>query len=59
MSGTKIDHRVLATQALGKQSVLFTSPVYCVGSASVVGKKEGEGPLGDLFDVVLEDDMNG
>ena len=48
-----------AHQALGKQSVLFTNPVSCVGSASVVGKKEGEGPLGDLFDVVLQDDMNG
>ena len=46
-------------QALGKQSIRFQRPVYCVGSASVVGKKEGEGPLGDLFDVVLEDDMNG
>ena len=46
-------------QALGKQSVRFKSPVYCVESACVVGKKEGEGPLSDLFDVILEDDMNG
>lgn len=46
-------------QALGKQSIRFTKPVYCVESACVVGKKEGEGPLADLFDVILEDDMNG
>lgn len=46
-------------QALGKQSVRFKRPVYCVESACVVGKKEGEGPLSDLFDVILEDDMNG
>ena len=46
-------------QALGKQSVRFKNPVYCVESACVVGKKEGEGPLSDLFDVILEDDMNG
>lgn len=46
-------------QALGKQSIRFQRPIYFAGSASVVGKKEGEGPLGDLFDVVLEDDMNG
>jgi len=46
-------------QALGKQSVRFDKPVYCVESACVVGKKEGEGPLSDLFDVILEDDMNG
>ena len=58
MNGKKEDMQAL-DQALGKQSVRFTQPVYCVNSASVVGKKEGEGPLGDLFDVVLEDDMNG
>ena len=46
-------------QALGRQSIRFKNPVYCVESASVVGKKEGEGPLADLFDVILEDDMNG
>ena len=44
---------------VGKQSVSFRSPVYIKESASVVGKKEGEGPLGSLFDVVLHDDMNG
>ena len=63
MSGTKTDtnamDNVLPSQALGKQSVRFVKPVYCVESASVVGKKEGEGPLSDLFDVILEDDMNG
>ncbi len=46
-------------QELGKQSVKFKVPVYLVNSASVVGSKEGEGPLGQLFDVVLEDDMDG
>ncbi len=44
---------------VGKQSVSFRSPVYIKESASVVGKKEGEGSLGSLFDVVLHDDMNG
>ncbi len=48
-----------ARQALGKQSVRFTSPVYLVNSASVVGKKEGEGPLGNAFDVVIKDDKDG
>lgn len=47
------------SQEFGKQSVQLKVPVYMVNSASVVGKKEGKGPLGDLFDVVLEDDMNG
>lgn len=58
MNGNHEDRKVPA-QALGKQSIRFINPVYCIGSASVVGKKEGEGPLRDLFDVILEDDMNG
>ncbi|HJA92318.1 MAG TPA: stage V sporulation protein AD [Candidatus Eisenbergiella merdipullorum] len=44
---------------LGKQSIAPNDPVYLVESASVVGKKEGEGPLGNLFDLVGEDDMFG
>lgn len=44
---------------LGKQSVKFEKPVYINGSASIVGTKEGEGPLGLLFDVVGDDDMFG
>ena len=44
---------------LGKQSVSLQKPVYMIDSASIVGKKEGEGPLGDLFDLVGEDDMFG
>ena len=47
------------SNALGKQSIQLKQPVYILESASVVGKKEGEGPLGSLFDVVLTDDMNG
>ena len=47
------------SQALGRQSVRFEMPVYLVNSASVVGKKEGEGPLGELFDVVIKDDKDG
>ncbi|MGN1203714.1 MAG: stage V sporulation protein AD [Lachnospiraceae bacterium] len=45
--------------ALGEQSICLESPVYINSSASVVGKKEGEGPLGLLFDMVGEDDMFG
>ena len=37
-------------QFLGKQSISFKEPVYIQGFASVVGKKEGEGPLGECFD---------
>ncbi len=44
---------------LGNQSVKLQNEVYINGSASIVGKKEGEGPLGLLFDMVGEDDMFG
>ena len=47
------------TQMIGKQSIQFDSPVYIVGNASIVGKKEGEGPLGTLFDMIAEDAMFG
>lgn len=44
---------------LGSQSVKLKKEVYINASASIVGKKEGEGPLGLLFDMVGEDDMFG
>lgn len=46
-------------QSLGRASICLEKPVYILNSASVVGTKEGEGPLGPLFDMVGEDDMFG
>ena len=46
-------------QKLGKASVCLDNQVYILNSASIVGKKEGEGPLGLLFDMIGEDDMFG
>lgn len=46
-------------QKLGKASMKPEKPVYLIESASIVGKKEGEGPLGELFDMVGEDDLFG
>ena len=43
----------------GKASLEFEHPPVIVSAASVVGKKEGEGPLGPLFDQVEQDDMCG
>lgn len=43
----------------GKQSLRFSEAPFIISSASIVGKKEGEGPLGDYFDVVGEDDLFG
>lgn len=47
------------SERLGRSGIRFERPVYITGSASVVGKKEGEGPFGLLFDMVGEDDMFG
>lgn len=46
-------------QKLGKASMKPEEPVYILNSGSVVGTKEGQGPLGLLFDTVGEDDMFG
>ncbi|MFP3155897.1 stage V sporulation protein AD [Lachnospiraceae bacterium ZAX-1] len=46
-------------QIIGTQSIQFDQASYMQGSASVVGKKEGEGPLGTLFDVISNDDKFG
>lgn len=43
----------------GKQSILFDHAPYIVSSGCVVGKKEGEGPLGKLFDLVEETNLFG
>ncbi|NLL77424.1 MAG: stage V sporulation protein AD [Clostridiales bacterium] len=45
--------------SIGKQSIEIKNPVYIRESASVVGTKEGQGPLAELFDMVGEDDMFG
>ena len=43
----------------GRQTVIFEKRPSLVETASTVGKKEGEGPLADQFDTVLEDDYYG
>ena len=49
----------LTNKKIGKQTIKFDSKPYIVGRGTVVGKKEGEGPLSDYFDIVLKDDMYG
>ena len=41
---------------IGTQSIEFDTSVYVLGAGSVVGKKEGEGPLGKYFDKVGPED---
>lgn len=46
-------------EMIGKQSIQFPKPPYLLASSSIVGQKEKEGPLGKLFDEVIEDPMAG
>lgn len=43
----------------GKASLQFDNPAYITATASIAGKKEGEGPLGPGIDVVEQDPMFG
>lgn len=43
----------------GKQSILFDKAPYIMSTGNVVGKKEGEGPLGKQFDFIEEENLFG
>lgn len=43
----------------GKQSIEFEQPPYLLSWVSVTAEKEGEGPLGDSFDQVIDDPFFG
>ena len=49
----------MGTMMTGKQSIAFPHAPYVLGSGSVAGKKEGEGPLGKYFDAVCEEPLFG
>lgn len=49
----------MTNQKVGKQSFTFGSPPVITAWASVAGKKEAEGPLGNKFDITQEDSYFG
>lgn len=53
------ENEVCENKQMGKQSIVFKSRPVILSAASVVGKKEGEGPLGGFFDEVEQDPMFG
>lgn len=57
--GNFMENKNSTNRTVGKQSIQFNDPPYILAGSSVVGKKEGEGPLGSFFDVVEEDPMFG
>ncbi|NMB32773.1 MAG: stage V sporulation protein AD [Clostridium sp.] len=49
----------MSVKRLGNQTVKFQTPPSIVSTASIVGPKEGQGPLKLFFDSVLDDEMWG
>lgn len=47
------------SKMVGKQSIAYKNPPFIISSASIAGKKEGDGPLGTQFDVIHEDPLLG
>jgi len=47
----------MQTKRIGKQTVIFANPVAILTTSSVVGPKEGEGPLSAFFDKVESDPL--
>lgn len=43
--------------SIGRQSIEFKNPVSIIASYSIVGTKEGEGPLSEYFDRIAVDDL--
>lgn len=62
VSNNKVDIKkqtIKGYRSVGKQSIAFKNPPYIIAASSLVGEKEGEGPLGSLFDQIIEDPMLG
>lgn len=49
----------MGSKRIGQQTIKLQNPPSIVGTATIVGPKEGEGPLKDYFDIILEDDYWG
>jgi stage V sporulation protein AD len=49
----------VSAKRLGRQTIRFGAPPSVIGHGNVVGKKEGEGPLKDSFDMIVQDSLCG
>ena len=47
----------MAIKRVGIQTVKMENPPSIISTATIVGPKEGDGPLKDYFDLILEDDL--
>ena len=49
----------IAAKKIGQQTYFFQRPPVILSTATIVGPKEGQGPLGHTFDKVVEDPYYG
>jgi len=49
----------VAQKKLGKQTIKLENPPSIISTATIVGPKEGDGPLKEYFDTIIEDDLWG
>ena len=49
----------MAQKHIGSQTIKFSNPPSIIAGAAIVGPKEGQGPLGKSFDMVIEDEAWG
>lgn len=49
----------MAIKRLGSQTIRLLNPPSIISTATIVGPKEGQGPLAQYFDNVLDDDLFG
>ena len=47
----------MADKRVGKQTIKLETPPTVISTASIVGPKEGDGPLRHTFDLVIDDEM--
>ena len=47
----------VANRKIGAQTVQLENRPYIIGRGNIGGKKEGEGPLADSFDQILDEEM--
>lgn len=47
----------MKNKRIGKQTIKLQNPPSIIATGSIVGPKEGEGPLASYFDITLDDDL--
>ena len=50
---------IIQNKKIGRQTIKLENPPKIIATTSMVGPKEGKGPLKEYFDIILDDEQNG